>query len=148
MKHTELTLSELYLEDETAWLEAMADLVAHGDYAHLDFTNLREFLTDMAKRDRREVESRLVVLLLHVLKWDHQPEHRTRSWEAILVEQRQELARLTGSGVLRNHAETVLGETYQEAVERATVETGLPKEHFPRECGYSLDDLLTFDPQE
>jgi hypothetical protein len=76
----------LYAEDETAWLEAMADLLAAGAYAELDYASLREYLADTAQQDRREVESRLVILLAHVLKWVHQPEHRTRIWQASIVE--------------------------------------------------------------
>ncbi len=146
IQRTELALSELYTEDETAWLDAMVDLLDAGAHAELDFANLREYLSDMAKRDRREVESRLVVLLLHILKWMHQPDHRSRSWRLSIVEQRQELKRLAGKGVLRNHAAAVVVEVYQEAVERAAVETGLPVEAFPAECAYSVDDLLSFDP--
>jgi hypothetical protein len=58
------------------------------------------------------------------------------------------LRRLAGRGVLRNHAESVLAEVYQEAVERAAVETGLSPESFPTECAYSVDELLSFDPVE
>lgn len=143
---TALALPELYTEDETAWLDAMADLIAAGAHAELDFPNLREYLTDMAKRDRREVESRLVILVMHVLKWMHQPSQRSRSWQASIVEQRQELTRLAGRGVLRNHAESVLADVYRDAVERASVETGLPLNAFPAECEFSVDELLSFDP--
>jgi hypothetical protein len=145
-QRTELSLRELYVEDETAWLDAMAELLEAGGCAELDFVSLREYLTDMARRDRREVESRLVILLLHILKWMHQPDHRSRSWQGSIIEQRQELKRLAERGALRNHAESVLAEVYREAVERAAVETGLPREAFPAECAYSVDDLLTFDP--
>ena len=140
-----ITLTDLYADDETAWLDAMTELIDAGAIDELDLGNLREFLSDMAKRDRREVESRLAVLLAHVLKWGHQPERRSRSWRATIVEQRQELQRLAGRGVLRNHAELVLGAAYREAVERAATETGLPADAFPTECGSTLDELLTFD---
>ena len=139
------TLSQLYEVDETAWLEAMADLIQQGRWDDLDYPHLGEYLTDMARRDRREVESRLATLLTHVLKWEHQPDHRSRSWRATVIEQRQELSRLAARGVLRNHAETVLAEVYAEAVERAAAETGLPAESFPRECPYALDQLLSLD---
>ena len=146
MTRTELTLSDLFIEDETAWLEAMAELLAIGAYAKLDHENLREYLTDMAKRDRREVESRLVVLLMHVLKWMYQPDHRTRSWKSSIIEHRQELASLASRGVLRNHADSVLAEAYRKAGERASAETGLPLHVFPPECGFTFNELLAFDP--
>ena len=146
MPEFDVSLSELYLEDETAWLDSMADLIQSGAYSELDYANLREYLTDMARRDRREVESRLVVLILHVLKWVSQPRLRCRSWQSSIIEQRQELTRLASRGVLRNHAEAVLDEVYSEAVERAVAETGLEVSDFPEECAYSLSELLAFDP--
>src|SRR3954447_2998997 len=118
------TLPALYEGDETAWLEAMAELARNGRAQDLDLLHLAEYLSDMARRDRREVESRLVVLLAHLLKWDHQPDQRSRSWRATVIEQRQELNRLAARGVLRNHAEAVLAEIYPEAIERAAAETG------------------------
>jgi Domain of unknown function DUF29 len=80
-------LPELYEADETAWLEAMSELIKQGRTADLDFPHLEEYLTDMAKRDRREVKSRLTVLLAHVLKREHQPEKCSKSWlRTILVQ--------------------------------------------------------------
>jgi hypothetical protein len=146
MSATTILLSDLYLEDETAWLEVMAERIRAGEFAELDYVHLQEYLSDIAGRDRREVESRLVVLLLHVLKWVAQPDQRSGSWRGTIVAQRQELARLTGRGVLRNHAEAVLSDVYPEAVERAVAETGLSSDALPAECSYTLDDLLAFDP--
>ncbi len=142
------TLPELYELDETAWLEAMAELARDGRAKDLDLSHLAEYLSDMARRDRREVESRLVVLLAHLLKWDHQPDRRSRSWRASVIEQRQELNRLAGRGVLRNHAEDVLAEVYPEAVERAAAEAGLPLDLFPAGCPYKLDQLLAVELPE
>ncbi|HMC65324.1 MAG TPA: DUF29 domain-containing protein [Gemmataceae bacterium] len=137
------TLPSLYEADETAWLEAMAELIRERRYEELDYQNLCEYLTDMARRDRREVRSRLTTLIAHVLKWTHQPRKRTRSWRGTIVTQRQELVGELGSGVLRNHAETVLADAYADAVERAAEETGIPLKKFPAECPYRLDELLS-----
>ena len=79
-----LELSVLYERDETAWLEAMSALAASGRHAEMDYQNLSEYLADMAGRDRREVFSRLVVLLTHLLKWEHQPERRSGSWRGTI----------------------------------------------------------------
>jgi hypothetical protein len=138
-------LSQLYESDETAWLDAMADLIRQGRWGELDYAHLGEYLTDMARRDHREVESRLATLLTHVLKWVHQPDHRSGSWRGTIIAQRQELARLVERGVLRNHAATVLAAVYAEAVERAAAETGLPAASFPKECPYPLEQLLSPD---
>src|SRR2546423_7111340 len=100
-----LSPSVLYEQDETAWLEAMAELIRLGRLDEVDYPNLAEYLADMARRDRREVESRLTTLIAHLLKWAHQPDSRSRSWRGTIIEQRQELEGLVGRGVLRNHAE-------------------------------------------
>src|SRR5208337_4270228 len=55
---------DLYTRDETAWLDVMARLIAERRFGELDYEHLHEFLTDMARRDRREVLSRLTALLI------------------------------------------------------------------------------------
>ena len=100
-----LDLSTLYERDETAWLEAMSALAANGRHTEMDFAHLSEYLADMAKRDRREVFSRLVVLLSHLLKWEHQLENRSNSWRGTILEQRRELRLLLESRSLRRHAD-------------------------------------------
>ncbi|HKM55673.1 MAG TPA: DUF29 domain-containing protein [Isosphaeraceae bacterium] len=139
------SLAALFTEDETAWLEAMADLIRLRDLAALDLENLAEYLVDMARRDRREVKSRLVVLLAHLLKWDFQPEKRSRSWRTTILSQRQELADLASRGVLRTHAETVLPAAYENAVELAASETGVPAATFPKVCPLTVEQLLAID---
>src|SRR5882724_3211235 len=119
MKAQGLPPSGLYEQDETAWLEAMSELIRLGRLDEVDYPNLADYLADMARRDRREVESRLTVLLTHALKWAHQPDHRSGSWRGTIIEQRQELEGLVSRGVLRNHAEAVLADTYRKAIERA-----------------------------
>lgn len=140
-----LSPSVLYEQDETAWLEAMSELIRLGRLDEVDYPNLAEYLADMARRDRREVESRLTVLLTHALKWIYQPDHRSGSWRGTIIEQRQELEGLVSRGVLRNHAEAVLADVYSKAIERAAAETELPVERFPVACSYTLEQLLSAD---
>src|SRR5258707_5228834 len=137
-----LDLSVLYERDETAWLEAMSALAANRRYAEMDYIHLSEYLADMAKRDRREVFSRLVVLLSHLLKWSHQPEHRSGSWRGTIREQRRELRQLLESGTLRNHAEAVLEEAYTEAREQAADETLLEVGSFPTANPWNLAEVM------
>lgn len=142
-----LDLSVLYEQDETAWLEAMSALAAGGRCAEMDCKHLSEYLADMARRDRREVFSRLVVLLSHRLKWEHQPERRSGSWRGTMREQRRELRQLLESGTLRNHAEAVLADAYAEARRQAADETELSVDVFPAENARGLDELLA-EPDE
>ena len=136
-------LARLYESDEIAWLEEMCRLIEERRYDELDYKNLSEYLTDMARRDRREVLHRLTTLLDHMLKWDHQPSMRSRSWELTMKVQRQELNDLCESRTLKNHAVEILNKAYARARDHAASETGLPEGRFPRECPYTLDDLLT-----
>jgi hypothetical protein len=136
-------LASLYEADETAWLDEMANLIRAGRLEDLDFSHLQEYLADMANRDRKEVGSRLRVLLMHLLKWEHQPECRTRSWLASIVTQRDELEDDVAGGVLRAHAINVLPKSYAKAVREAIAETGLPATTFPPDCPYTLDEVMT-----
>src|SRR4051794_13151783 len=86
--------TSLYENDETGWLEQMAQLIRERRFAEVDHQHLEEYLTDMARRDKREVLNRLINLLAHWLKWDFQPEHRTTSWQLTIAEQRRELTEL------------------------------------------------------
>ena len=88
----------------------------------------------MAKGDRRDVSSRLVTLLTHLLKWEQQPDHRSGSWQGTIVEHRRELRKLLESGTLHNHALSVLAEAYADARQQAAAETSLSRGTFPVEC--------------
>jgi hypothetical protein len=143
-----LPLSLLFERDETAWLEIMSHLAAEGRCAEMDHPNLSEYLADMAKRDRREVSSRLVALLTHILKWEHQPDHRSGTWQGTILEQRRELRKLMESGTLHNHALSVLAEAYADARGQAAVETGLSRGTFPVECSWDLESLLADDEED
>jgi len=138
-----IDLALLYERDETAWLDAMADLVRAGRLDQIDTVNLAEFLESMANRERREVTSRLKVLLAHLLKWTHQPGHRSRSWRQTVEIQRRELADLLKSGTLRRHAVEDLGRAYDLAILKASAETGLPESTFAAECPFTLDAALS-----
>lgn len=140
-KTTIPTLEKLFEQDETAWLEAMAELIRLEQFDQLDYPHLQEYLDDMARRDKREVESRLAVLLSHQLKWDYQQEKRSPSWQATIEAQRQELILLLESASLRNHADLKLQKSYQAAVRLAMAETDLPEDTFPSLCPYSLESL-------
>jgi hypothetical protein len=128
--------------DETAWLESTAELIRTGRFEEVDANALAEYLLDMAKRDRREVFSRLVVLLSHLLKWEHQPDRRCGSWRGTIVEQQRELRQLLESGTLRNHALAVLADAFQGARKQAAAETELALGAFPEQSGWDLDGAL------
>jgi ribosomal protein L29 len=71
-----------------------AVLLRSGRFGQLDVHHLAEEIEDMGKRDLVELKSRLRVLLAHLLKWRFQRAKRTRSWEATILTQRQDIAAL------------------------------------------------------
>lgn len=146
MTHAHAPSAEsLYVQDETAWLERTAELIAQRRFDEVDAEHLGEYLNDMARRDRREVTSRLVVLLTHLLKWRAQPPRRSGSWRGTIREQRRELRQLLESGTLTNHARAVLLDAYGEARKQAADETELPLDTFAVELPWDLDELLAED---
>jgi hypothetical protein len=142
VQRTPAATAALYEADETAWLEATADLIRNGRLDEAERQTLAAYLTDTAKRDRREVFSRLVVLLSRLLKWEYQPDHRSGSWRGTILEQQRELRQLLESDTLRNHATAVFADAYADARKQAAAETGLPRAAFPEECGWDLDGAL------
>ncbi len=138
-----LTLYDLYERDEVAWYGAMIELIEQGRTESLDFVNLKELLESMAKREHREVKSRLRILLAHWLKWEYQPDQRSGSWVATLLTRRFELRdEVCASRVLYNYAIEIIDEVYPRAVVLAATESGLPAETFPETCPVTLDELL------
>lgn len=144
-KVSDLALPDLYEQDETAWLEIMADLCTRNQVAELDLQNLGEYLFDIAKRDRRAVYNRLVTLLCHLLKWQYQPDKKTGSWRGTIREQRRKLRLLLDSKTLRNYAIEILHDAYSEARKQAADETELKLNTFPKECAWTIDAMLTDD---
>jgi hypothetical protein len=136
----------LYEQDETAWLEQTALLIAQCRFDEVDHAHLSEYLTDMARRDRREVLHRVTVLLLHMLKWEHQPDQRTASWQATIRHQRQELRDLFESRTLENHAREVLAIGYGRAVQQVAAATDKDITAFPTTCPWPLEDVVPSQP--
>lgn len=148
VQRTPSTTGALYEVDETAWLETTADLIRQGRLDSVELDHLAEYLTDMAKRDRREVLRRLVVLLAHLLRWEYQPDRRSGSWTGTILEQQRELRQLLESGTLRTHARAVLADAYAEARKQAAAETGLARATFPEACPWQLDGALADRDEE
>ena len=138
-----LVRPSLYDEDFLAWTERQAALVRAGQLDRLDRDNLVEELETMGRSEWAELENRLEVLLVHMLKWDHQPARRSRSWKATMREQRSAIRRLMRrSPSLKRGLEETIVEVYRDAVGRARDETGLSAGTFPEQLPYSVAGVL------
>jgi Domain of unknown function DUF29 len=132
-----------YQDDYHAWTLQQAALVKAGRFADLDGKNLADELKGLAMSEEREIEKRLTVLLQHLLKWEFQPDARTNSWRASILEQRNRINRvIRRSPSLQRHPDTVIDEEYRIARLRAADETGLALSRFPSACPYSTADVL------
>jgi hypothetical protein len=79
---------------------------------------------------------------MHLLKWRHDPDHRSRSWEGTIRVARHKSAKLLrDSPSLRQRLPAPLEDAYPAARVRAGVETGLPEETFPAACPFTLDQI-------
>jgi Domain of unknown function DUF29 len=136
-------MRSLYDRDFVGWTEQMIEALRQGDWAGLDVENLIEEVKALGRSDRRAIKSRLEVLLMHLLKWQFQPEMRSRSWQATILEQRLRIADiLEDSPSLNAYLPTVVEGCYDSARKLAAIETGLPIERFPADCEYPIGQLL------
>jgi Domain of unknown function DUF29 len=133
-------------DDFVAWLNDQAAILRRGAFDRLDVDALADELEDMAKRERRELESRMKVLLQHLLNWEFQADRRSRSWLVTMDDQRDEIGRLLrDSPSLRNEVAWAIRESYGAAARNASRETGLPPGTLPAECPYEPDQVLSYD---
>lgn len=121
------------------------------EWNHVDLPNLIEEIESLGKQQRQELRNRLSVLIGHLLKWQYQPQNRSRSWLATLRIQRLDITELLEDNPsLKPYIAEAIGRAYLRGVELAIQETDLPDYSFPAECPYSLAEILshTFYPGE
>ena len=134
----------LYEADYLGWIEATAAALKRQDYGAINWENVIEEIEDMGRRERQSLKSNLVILLLHLLKWQFQPGKQSHSWKASIVEHRQRLEdSVEASPSLKPYLETLLTKAYGNAVERAAAETGLSEAAFPQDCPYTAGQIMS-----
>jgi hypothetical protein len=132
-----------YETDFFAWTQEQARLLRDRDPRGLDWENLAEEIDSMGRRDRRELEGRLRLILHHLLKWRAQPGLRGRSWQSTLREQRRQVEKLLKeSPSLRPQLPALIHEAYPDALADTLDETGLPPQTFPAACPFSVPQIL------
>ena len=135
--------ADLYEQDFYEWTVRNAELLRSGRISEADLEHIADEVEAMGRRERRELLSRLAVLIAYLLKWQVQPERRSRSWTLTINVQRRELKKLLAEmPSLRRFLEKRLSDAYEEAVMIAAAETNLPPEAFTNTCGYEVEALL------
>ncbi|MFC3875593.1 DUF29 domain-containing protein [Neisseria musculi] len=137
-----------YDTDFAAWAAEQAGLLRAGLVDKIDFRNLAEEIEDMGKSEQRALESRLQVLICHLLKWKFQPERRGNSWKATIKEQRSRVSDLFDeSPSLRGkiNQDAFFAKVWKYGVTSAVKETDLEESVFPESPVWSIVDVLNND---
>ncbi len=131
-----------YEQDFYGWTQEQAALLRAGRLTELDIENLIEEVETMGRSEKRELESRLTVLLLHLLKWKYQEVRRGRSWELTIDEQRIRFCRtLKENPGIKPLLDDIQTDAYRLAVVQASRETKISKNVFPSECPWALEQI-------
>jgi Domain of unknown function DUF29 len=137
------TAAQLYDTDFVAWTEQTVQLIRAGQFGQVDWDAVMEEIESLGRSDRRELKSRLEVLLQHLLKWQYQSTLRSGSWQNTIDEQRNRIADLLQeSPSLKSYPAEVLTESYHRGLKAASNETKLPMDKFPSECPYSIAQIV------
>lgn len=133
----------LYHLDFYQWTQRQGELLRVEEWEQLDWQHIAEEIESLGKKDKRQVQSWLAVLITHLLKWEYQPDKRSPSWRKTLKEQRFRLALvLNDSPSLKVGLPEFVAVVYLYAVENAADETGLDRKLFPAVCPYGIEQLL------
>jgi len=135
-----------YESDFYGWAIQQANLLKLGRYNELDTANLLEEIEGMGKSEKRALESRLALLLQHLLKWQYQPVWRGKSWELTIKEQRLRIAKiLRDNPSLKRQLDPCLVDAYEFAIIQAAQETGMDETTFPNTCPWQWQQVLNND---
>ena len=139
-----------YDEDFYAWTQSQAAELRRADAERdnrlIDWANVAEEIESMGRSQKSEIDSRLSVLLVHLLKWLFCPDLRDRcerGWRLTIREQRKKILReIKDSPSLRAYVVDAFAEAYDDARLRAAVEADAPDGQFPNESPFTLDQAL------
>jgi Domain of unknown function DUF29 len=132
-----------YDTDFYAWANEQAALLRAGRLSEADVENIAEEIESMGRSERRELVSRLTVLLVHLLKWRYQSGLRGRSWRITIEQQRLSLQEhLADDPSLKSQLNDIVASAYRHARIEAEGETHLPRSTFPLTCPFTFDDAM------
>jgi len=132
-----------YEHDFYGWLIEQARHVRDGRWDAVDRENLVEEIESLGREQFNKLESALRVLMLHMLKWDHQPQKRSRSWALTVRTQRLEVEDvLSDNPSLKPRIAEAMARGYRKARVEAAKETELDEHVFPTSCPYDWDEIM------
>lgn len=135
-----------YDDDLVLWIDAQIHLLLERRFSELDVENLVEELDGMKKQYAHELDSRLTVLIMHLLKCQYQNNHPQNKWRSTLIEQRRRIAfLLKDAPSMRASVRPFAVDCYPTARRRAAAETGLDISMFPAQLPYTVEEILDGD---
>ncbi|MBD2175963.1 DUF29 domain-containing protein [Pseudanabaena sp. FACHB-1998] len=144
-----IAVKTLYETDFSLWLEETATLLKEGKLERLDIEHLIEEIEGMSRSEKDAVESNLIRVMQHLLKWQHQAEKRSPSWAYTIIEHSRRLNKsFQHSPSLKRHFDNVFDECYESACKAASVETQLPLVTFPKSCPFSKSEVLEINSDD
>ncbi|MEA3414857.1 MAG: DUF29 domain-containing protein [Thermodesulfobacteriota bacterium] len=139
-------MQESYEKDFYFWTQQQAEVLKKGLINELDFEHLAEEIESMGKSEKRELISRMAILLAHLLKWQFQLGNRSNSWKYTIKEQRISVHELLeDSPSLKSEIKQRFNYAYNKARLKAAKETGLEEESFPEISPFTLEQTLDRD---
>jgi hypothetical protein len=143
LEPTRMSNHQLHEQDFYAWANEQAGLLRAGRLSEADIEHIAEEIESMGKSEKRELVSRLTILLLHVLKWQFQPSRRSASWRASINNARDDISdHLDDNPSLQSQLAASVAAGYRRARRQAAAETELDEETFPQSCPWSFDQLM------
>lgn len=138
-----------YEQDFFGWTREQASLLRSGQLSRLDVEHLIEEIEGMGRSERRQLTNRLELLLMHLLKWEHQEGRREidgKSWLRTIRDQRRRIPKLLRDNPsLQPLLAECIRDAYDDARFGASDETGLPISVFPESCPYPAERVLDSD---
>lgn len=132
-----------YEDDFAAWAHHQAMLLRAGQLHLIDRAWIAEELDTLGRTEFRTLESAILRVLQHLLKWDHQPDRRSKSWlQSIFHHRRLATSQLDDNPSLVPRLPQAIESAYAAARREAAFETDLPLKTFPKTCPYDWDMII------
>ena len=138
-----MSQENLYEQDYLGWLEQQKQVLSTRNWDNLDSEHLFEELEGMSRSEHRQLQNRLIVLLVHLLKWQYQPALQGNSWRLTILEQRSQIEDLIhDSPSLKDTFSQKVSVAYARALVKTELETGLAQSSFPKNCPFCELEIL------
>ena len=139
------TLS-LYDTDFSAWAYAQAEHLKRHEFKLIDLGHLIQEVEEMGNQNRQELKNRLVILLMHLLKWNFQSERKGNICYQTIANQRLDIQDLMSDNPSLKHIlDEVFLKAYSLAIAKASIETGINKKVFPLQSPWTIKQILNED---